>query len=298
MAERIEPDSIVVAVDGSEHADRALQWATEQAELEDRPLVAVSAAGWDNVLAGAWVEGDSGRDVAESVLADARAVAQDAVARVQRDRPAVKASAFAVPGDPRVALVELSEDAALVVLGSRGRGPLRSMLLGSVSASVAKHSRCPVVVCRPPVPGVERRGVVVGADGTPESLPVIEFGFAQASLRKLQLTLIHVYWDAVAAVAGLRGVELSDPPDVVELREALDRSVAGFPERYPDVSVSVRFQHGLVDEVLSARGQGWDLVVVGRHPMDTLGRTLTGSIGTAVLERAHSTVAIVPVVDD
>jgi nucleotide-binding universal stress UspA family protein len=192
------------------------------------------------------------------VLANARAIADGAVALAQRKRPTVVARPLAAPGDPRVALADLSEDAHLVVMGSRGRGPLRSMLLGSVSSGVTKYATCPVVVCRPPLPGVTTRGVVVGADGTPESLPVVKFAFAFASLRVQPLTVLHVYWDAVAAVAGLRGgpEEVLDHPDVEELRVALSQSVAGFSEKYPDVSVSLRLQHGLVDEVLTPRDKG------------------------------------------
>ena len=126
-----------------------MEWAAEQAQLEHRPLVAVSAAEWDN--ASAWLEGDGGGPVAEAVLANARAVADAAVALAQRKRPTVVARPLAVPGDPRVALADLSEDAHLVVMGSRGRGPLRSMLLGSVSSGVTKYATCPVVVCRPPL---------------------------------------------------------------------------------------------------------------------------------------------------
>lgn len=110
------------------------------------------------------------------------------------------------------------------------------------------------------------------------------------------MAVLHVYWDAVAAVAGLRGgpEEVLDQPDVEELRVALSQSVAGFSEKYPHVSVSLHLQHGLVDEVLTARGQGRDLVVVGRHPMDSLERMLIESMATAVLERGHNTVAVVP----
>jgi nucleotide-binding universal stress UspA family protein len=141
---------------------------------------------------------------------------------------------------------------------------------------------------------VTTRRVVVGADGTPESLPVIEFAFA--SLRGLRLAVLHVYWDAVAAVAGLRGgpEEVVDQPDVEELRVALSQSVAGSPRSTRTTSVSLHLQHELVDEVLTPRGQGRDLVVVGRHPMDSLGRMLIESMATAVLARGHNTVAVVP----
>lgn len=296
MSERIELGSIVVAVDGSEHAHRAVEWAAEQAQFENRSLVAVSAAEWDHLQVGNWPASTDGTLVREAMLDDARAAAEAAVALVRRERPTVAVQPVVVPGDARRTLIDLSHEAHLLVLGSRGRGPLRSMLLGSVSSSVAKHAGCPVVVCRPRLPGATGGGVVVGTDGTPESLPVIEFAFAQASLRDLPLTVLHVYWEAVAAVAGLRGGPdtVLAQPEMEDLRVVLSQSVAGFTEKYPDVKVSLRLQHGLVDEALTSRDQGRDLVVVGRHRMDSVGRMLIGSMATAVLERAQSTVAIVP----
>jgi nucleotide-binding universal stress UspA family protein len=137
--------------------------------------------------------------------------------------------------------------------------------------------------------------VVVGADGTAESLPVVAFAFEQASLRRLPLTVLHPYWDAVESVAGLRGAPggLLPEPDVEDLRVLVSQSVAGFCERYPQVDASLRLAHGLVDDVL-VRDHSWNLVVVGRHPVDTVSRLLIGSIATAVLERAGTTVAMVP----
>jgi nucleotide-binding universal stress UspA family protein len=180
-------------------------------------------------------------------------------------------------------------------MGSRGRGPLRTILLGSVSSAVVKQAACPVVVCRPPSGNGDRAGVVVGADGTPESVPVIEFAFEQASWRQLPLTVLHAYYDAVTAVSGLRRTSESvlAEPDVVDLRLVLSESVAGLRERFPDVDVSLRLEHGLADEVLVS-DHSWDLVVVGRHPVDTVTRVLIGSIANSVLERADTTVAVVP----
>ena len=89
------------------------------------------------------------------------------------------------------------------MLGSRGRGPLRTALLGSVSASVARRAHCPVVVCRPPEPEPSASiGVIVGADGRDGSQPVLEFAFAQASLRALPLTVMHCFWDVISATRG------------------------------------------------------------------------------------------------
>ncbi|GAA3646024.1 universal stress protein [Nocardioides ginsengisoli] len=273
MAHPVTPGSIVVAADGSKHADRALLWAAEQAGLEGRPVVVVTAD-----------EGDVHR------------INTEAVRRVRTAAPDVEVTGLTAAGDPRGILVELSREAHLVVLGSRGRGTVRSMLLGSVSAAVSRLALCPVVVCRPRAEDHVGEGVIVGADGTPESLSVIAFGFDQASRRGLPLTVVHCVWDVVAAVAGLRNVRVDDL-DLGEGDDAhllLAESVAGFSEKYPDVPVALRVTHGLVDEVLGGRSAAWDLVVVGRHPLDSVGRLVTGSIASAVVERAHTTVAVVP----
>ncbi len=265
-------DSVVVAVDGSDHATRAVRWAAEQAALEHRRLVVVS------------VRDDGGSDTDDGVAA-ARALYPD-----------LPVEGSVVPGDPRQVLVEVSEHAHLLVLGSRGRGAIQSMLLGSVSAAVSARAACPVVVCRPTVAHGARRGVVVGADATPESLPVIEFAHRQASLHRLPLTVLHCYWDVVAAVAQYRQASGRDveAAAVEELRAVLSESVAGMAEQHPDVPVTLTLEHGLAAEALSRRHDGWDLVVVGRHPMTSLGRKVTGSTSTTVVEQAHSTVAVVP----
>lgn len=265
-------DSIVVAVDGSDHAARALRWAAEQAFLERRRLVAVAVGG------------------------DAGTTSDHAVAAARELHPDLPVEAAAFPGDPRQVLIDLSAHAHLLVVGSRGRGAVQSMLLGSVSAAVSAHATCPVVVCRPTAADRVQRGVIVGADGSPESLPVIEFAYRQAALRGLPLTVLHCFWDAVAAVAQYRQASGKEAaaPELEDLRALLAVSVAGFAEEYPDVPVTLTLEHGLVDEALGPRDGGWDLIVVGRHPMTTLGRVLTGSIATAVVERAHSTVAVVP----
>jgi len=274
VSPRVAPGSIIVGVDGSEHAERALRWAAEQAHLEHRPLVAVVAAG--------------GR-------AGAQKTTEAAVRIVRGLRPDVDVTGLAALGDARDILLDLAPSAHLLVLGSRGRGTVRSLLLGSVSVAVTKGATCPVVVCRPPH-GAPGHGVVVGADGTAESVPVIEFAFAFASARGLPVTVVHCFWDVVAAAAGFREAsgDILDEPDLEEERLLLAESVAGLREKYPDVPVSLLMRHGLVDEALTRDGRPWDLLVVGRHPMSTPGRLITGAIATAVLERARCNVAVVP----
>jgi nucleotide-binding universal stress UspA family protein len=162
-------------------------------------------------------------------------------------------------------------------------------LLGSVSAEVAKHAACPVVVTRPTSPGALKDGVVVGADATAESVPVIEFAFQQASLHHLPLTVMHCVYDAVSAISGARG-PVRDHTVVAERRMLIAESVAGLREKYPDVHVTTRLERGLAEECLVVGPRPWNLIVVGRHPV----RPFRSSASTAVLERAHSAVAVVP----
>jgi len=157
--------AIVVGIDGSEPSNRALAWAADEAALDHRPLVLVHAVGGLGVPGTVWLtEGDPQvtrmRAEGEDLLA---AATQQVLGR----HPSVEVHSRVVTEDARQALLEVANQAWLIVVGSRGRGSVRSLLLGSVSAAVARHATCPVVVVRPHPPGTVRRGVLVGADSHP-----------------------------------------------------------------------------------------------------------------------------------
>ena len=280
--ELVTPGTIVVGVDGSQHAQRALTWAAEQATLEGRPLTVAHAARKGDLR------------TTTRMTAKAREVVGEAVALAEAAQPGLEVVGAERVGDPRQVLVDLSEAAHLLVVGSRGRGTFRSMLLGSVSVNVAKHARCPVVVTRPGGPDDVKDGVLVGADGTPESLPVIEFAFRQASLLGVPLTVMHTSFDVAVAVAARSGAGATPPDLADDLRVLLSESVAGLSEKFPDVQVSLQLGYGLVDECLTRGPHPRDLIVVGRHPVDSISKLLAGSICAAVLERSESPVAVVP----
>lgn len=298
MTTTIDPSSVVVATDGSEDATRAVHWAAEQAFLERRPLVVATATGAAQVPAMA--AGGLGAGYApdlDDLMAHGESVAADALAVVQHLRPGLDASSEVLVGDPRQVLVDLSRRAHLLVLGSRGRGAFRSKVFGSVSAAVSRDAACPVFVCRPPSrTEVPTRGILVGADGTPESLPVIEFAFHQASLLDLPLTVVHCVWDQLAALLG-PGLVSPREQGLEQQRLLLSESVAGMSSKFPEVSTDLRLGRGLAEEFLAADTDAWNLLVVGRHPVDTLLRLVTGSVATAVIEHARTTVAVVPEAD-
>jgi nucleotide-binding universal stress UspA family protein len=265
---------IVVGVDGSGHSERAVRWGATQAALEGRKVALVHVS--DHM---------SSDDT--TLLLHARQQAELAV-------PGVTVITDLVVADPRQVLVEMSGAAHLLVVGSRGRGALRSALLGSVSVAVAKHARCPVVVCRPPDPRTATHArVIVGADGSEAGRPALEFAFAQASLRGVPLTVMHCFWDVAAAIAGPGEVTAEDE-DLADLRLLLAESVAGLQEKYPDVVVTRELARGLVDECLAGRAPDADLIVVGRAADHSWSRFMHASCALAVAERARAAVAVVP----
>lgn len=135
-------EKIVVGVDGSDHAARALRWAVTEATVRDATLVAVHA--W-SIPATAYstftmplVDSDTMQRAAEETLRAATALAA-------RDKGVVVEERV-VEGPAAQALLQEADDAALLVVGSRGHGGFAGLLLGSVSQQLVHHARCPVVV--------------------------------------------------------------------------------------------------------------------------------------------------------
>jgi nucleotide-binding universal stress UspA family protein len=168
------------------------------------------------------------------------------------------------------------------------------MVLGSVSHTVARLGACPVVVCRPIEPRHEGREVLVGAEGSRASLPVIEFAFQQASLRRLPLVVMHSFFDPTLGAPGAERDEDGAEPGDVEDRLLLSESVAGFREKYPDVEVDLQLSRGLVDQCLLNEAPEAELLVVGRSDVTGWSRFVYSSCALAVLERAGTTVVVVP----
>jgi nucleotide-binding universal stress UspA family protein len=284
--------TIVVALDGSPSSDHALAWAIDQAVAEGRPLTLVHSV---NAITPAFT--DAAVVFPQDALETLRAAGQEvlAVARAEAERraPGLEIHEVLRQDDPRLALIELSGEASLLVLGSRGRGMVRSLLLGSVGVAVVRHARCPVVVHRPGHQGLVRNGVVVGADGTEDSRVVLEFAYHQAAVRRLPLTVVQCFWDAnVSSIGGY--VAPGAGADLEAERLLLAESMAGLAEKYPEVKVRTHLAREVPQEALVRLGERMDLIVVGAHQDGRLNRMLFGSVSTAVVEHATSPVAVVP----
>lgn len=134
---------IVVGIDGSDSAKAALEWAVCQAKLAHEPLAIITT--WQHPTSYNWTQ-VSPQETDFAPIA--QRLLDDAVNTVLADNPDLNVTALAVQGHPAVTLVDHSRGASLVVVGSRGHGEFVGMLLGSVSAFLAAHAHCPVVIIR------------------------------------------------------------------------------------------------------------------------------------------------------
>jgi nucleotide-binding universal stress UspA family protein len=196
-------------------------------------------------------------------------------------------------GSPAGVLVDASDGAALLVVGSRGRGPVRSTVLGSVALHCVTHARCPVVVVHPrgdARPGPPR--VVVGLDGSPAS---------QAALDRAAEEAARIGGDVLAVAAYSPGSYWSDvyevlvpPPD--QLRADVARgseamaAVARMPGG-PDIRVEVA--EGAAGDVLVRQAEGADLLVVGGRGRGALSGMLLGSVALHCVLHAPCPVMVV-----
>jgi nucleotide-binding universal stress UspA family protein len=281
---------IVVGIDGSSSATQALDWAIDQAVAERRGITLVHALGcspapWNDVGVA------DTPAVLEALEREGQRMLDVASARVADRSSEVPVETVLESIDPRFLLVRLSDRAALIVLGSRGRGPMQSLLLGSVGAAVARHAMCPVVIHRPSHHGLVRNGILVATDASEESQAVLELAYHLASVRRLPLTVMHCQWD----VAGM-GLGEQDLPTAGLETERLELAIAlaGMGEKYPDVSVTTTLVVGPPEARVVQAVEKMDLLVVGAHRRSLAGRMIHGSVSMSLLEHAHVPVAVVP----
>ena len=277
---------IVVGYDGSADAELALTWAAETAIATDAPVRAVVV---DDV--------DSRRLAATALLesaGDASAAAELAAAAERRWKElGVSAADVQVVTGPVVpVLLDQADEAALLVLGSRGHGRVAEAMIGSVSQHVARHAPCPVVVVRPASASAGRR-IVVGIDGSEASAAALEFACRRAEVTGERVVALHA-WRIHDLPVDQRGNVPTGVAHELTARELmLAECVAGVQPAHPDVdlvqeAVPVAPAQALVDASTTA-----SLVVVGSRGHGAFAGLLLGSVSHEVLHRADCPVAVV-----
>jgi len=227
------------------------------------------------------------REKARKIVADAIKVVEDSVQK--GNRPEIDSELlFAAPVPT---LIDLSKEVHMVVVGCRGQNALQRTLLGSVSTALIHHAHCPVAVIHDEAPvllGPSQLPVVVGIDGSPASELAAAIAFDEASFRGVDLLAVHAWTDSDISRV------LSGDWSALQSRaaEILAERLAGWQERYPDVTVHRRLVFDRAALHLLDESELAQLVVVGSHGRGGFAGMLLGSVSTAVVHAARIPVIV------
>ncbi|OBF83798.1 universal stress protein UspA [Mycobacterium sp. 852002-51163_SCH5372311] len=291
MSSAIRPLGIVVGADGSPASNAAVCWAAREAAMRNVALTVVhvvntAVATWPPIpypeTLGLWLDSEG-----RQVIADAIRIAED-TARANRK---ITIKTEVVYSTPVPALVEMSSNAEMLVVGCSGRGLLARGLLGSVSSSVVRHAHCPVAVVRdedPLMPYPRRAPVLLGIDGSPASELATAIAFDESSRRGVDLIALHAWSDV--SVFELPGLDWSAVQ--AEAERSLAERLAGYQEGYPDVTVHRLVVCDRPARQLVEKSDSAQLVVVGSHGRGGLTGMLLGSVSNAVVHAVRMPVIV------
>jgi len=291
MLARINELGILVGVDGSPASNYAVDWAARDAAMRDvrltlmhvvRPIGTTLPHLPAPTAFGRWQVEQGQKFLDDAVKIAMESTSEGGPAQVETEM----LFSAVVPS-----LVDLSKEAQMVVVGSRGRGPFARSLLGSVSSSLICHAHCPVAVIHdedPLMPHPAEAPVLVGIDGSSVSELATAIAFQEASWRGVELVALHVWSD----------VEVNDFPaiDWPAMRPAAEEIIferlAGWQERYPDVTVRRIVECDHPTYHLIRQSELAQLVVVGSHGRGGFAGMLLGSVSTAVANSARMPVIV------
>ncbi|WP_462203346.1 universal stress protein [Frankia sp. CcWB3] len=288
-ADFVPQAEIVVGIDGSADAERALRWAVDAARLRDARVRAVLV--W--AAAGPPHERSKPPSATspEHPCWTAQWLLHDVVERVRKDEPAARIFERTVYGAPVQMLLAESDRAAMLVLGAHGASRTQRRLTGSVSLACVHDAAVPVVVVHGER-GRSRPGpVVVGVDGSAASVDALAWAAGEAAMRRAPLRVVHVWEPLPATLTGRVGLGDEAFRDAAQavLDESANAGLAGWEGIGVETGLIVgNAAYGLINA--AARAQ---LLVVGARGRGGFAELLLGSTSSQCVLHAACPVAVV-----
>lgn len=284
---------LVVGADGSDGSLAAVDWAVDEAARHGLPLRLVYASKWERYERA--VPSDSLERPSERVMAEH--VVASAAERARLRNPEVKVTAEVVAEEAASALLREGRNASVLVTGSRGRGELTGLLLGSVGLAVAARAHGPVVVVRGDKAGLEatHERIVLGADEPATGGEAVRFAFREAEARGCTLDVVRA-WRCPAHEGADHPKLAEDPAHRHEERAAalLDALVEEAVADHPGVRVRRSTVEGPARKVLLGRSAAADLLIVGAQRRTGHVGLQLGRVAHTLLHHSDCPVAIVP----
>ncbi|MER6630769.1 universal stress protein [Streptomyces sp. NPDC000987] len=282
---------VLVGVDGSAEAARALDRAVAEAQARRTPLEILH--GWPWARHGTPEPPRGADETTHSLLDRAHGVLRTAMAQVRERAPGLRATATLSPQPVAAELVRRGRNAALTVIGSRGLGEITGLTAGSVGWRVAAHCASPLLVVRGEAAyGWPEHGTVLVGVATDLDTEATRFAFEQARLRGARVRILHAC--AVPVPAGTAPEAGADA--VVRRRAAVPgRAAAALRGKYPEIEVETDTVWGGTTQALVEATRAADAVVItahrrhGQRPGPRL-----GPVTHALLHHAHCPVFLVP----
>jgi len=282
----------VVGLDGSDCAANALEWVV--ANVDGRGAAVELVTAWQAPVTGAYpMSAPVAVPFDDSALHDAAAHDVTEVAKTLSDRVDLPIDATVGHGGPAEVLLEASESAALLVIGSRGRGGFTRLLLGSTSTQCATHASTPTVVVPGDAEPKRAERILVGCDGSPNSMMALRWAIQFAAPGGT--VVVAWVWDATPLAVGADAFFFPDASDLAAERfhhlvdTVADLATAG------DVTLEREFIRGTPRSVLAGQAEDADLVVVGARGHGAVGAALLGSVSTWLLHHVHRPIAVLPI---
>ncbi|MFI5916794.1 universal stress protein [Dactylosporangium sp. NPDC051541] len=271
---------VIVGVDGSPAAFGAVRWAADEAVRLGRPLRIIHAL----EMHGPYEE-----------IADEHSLAIDAATEIRAWQPGLHVTTATWYGEPARVLVDQSRTAGLIVVGSRGSGGFRSLLVGSVGVHLAAHAHCPVLVVHhaerwagPESPLPRREPIVVAVDGSADAALGLSLGFAEAANRAVALHAIRTWHEPEH--------RWSRSPGPAGLAAATERELLAELEpwcsKYPGVTVVPRVEHCPSVPVMLDAARDALMFVIGARGRGGFEGVRLGAVARQVLEHAQVPVLV------
>ncbi|MFD6680387.1 universal stress protein [Micromonospora parva] len=282
--------AVVVGVDGSEPALRAVRLAATEAARRHRPLRVVHGFIWPLLRVPVSPAPDA--PPGGGLRHRAEELVEAAVSEAEATVPGLSISGEIIDGEAAAVLVGESPTAALIVLGDRGLGGFSALVVGSVAVQVAAYADCPVLVAR----GTQRpdQPVLVAVDGSDAARRAADVAAETAVSLSVPLVAVHAYRHPGSSGPGDMQPLVYDE---AKLHREQERMLAGWltglTEDHRGLRLTCQATRGRPGTVLAEASRSAQLAVVGGRGRGEVTGLLLGSVSQSMLHHAQCPVMVV-----